>query len=122
MTELLTPRPATLAKYGLGLYDWSDLALDQGGKCKVCHKLPKSGRLVIDHEHVKGWKKMPPDQRRKYVRGLLCWTCNRYFLARGATVKKMRAAADYLIEYETRAGRRCEGDRSDEPMWIPGPS
>ncbi len=99
---LQTPTDQTLAKYGLNYVLWQVAAFNQGYVCQVCHKLPKSGRLVIDHEHVKGWKKMPPDQRRKYVRGLLCWTCNRYFLARGATVQKMLDAAEYLRQYQER--------------------
>ncbi len=99
------PNFRTLSKYGLEHMSWLRLALKQGDTCAVCHKLPKSGRLVIDHEHVKGWKKMPPEQRRKYVRGLLCWTCNRYFLARGATVQKMLDAAEYLRQYQERRDR-----------------
>jgi hypothetical protein len=35
--------------------------------------LPMSS-VRIDHEHVKGYKKMKVDDRRKYIRGLVCTT------------------------------------------------
>ena len=96
------PTRATLKRYGLNPVSWRVLVIQCGGYCGACDKHPKKGRLVIDHEHVKGWKKMPPHERRKYVRGLLCWTCNHYRLGKGATIDNLRGAAEYLIRYETR--------------------
>lgn len=74
----------------------------QGGLCYVCHQLPKSGRLHIDHEHVKKWKKLPPDQRKRYVRGLLCFRCNTSFVGRGVTVDRARNVVSYLENYTSR--------------------
>jgi hypothetical protein len=51
---------------------------------------------------VKGWKKMPPEQRKLYVRGLLCWTCNHYYLARGITVRRSERVTLYFQEYGVR--------------------
>ena len=48
----------------------------QGRVCKICKTLPGSGRLCVDHLHIKGFKKMEPLDKRKYVRGLLCFLCN----------------------------------------------
>lgn len=96
------PSKATLAKYGLSKEDWLDLVKKQNAVCYVCLKLTSTGRLCIDHEHVKGWKKMPPEERKKYVRGLLCWVCNHYYLGRGITIEKAVRVADYLREYELR--------------------
>ena len=110
----IVPREQTLKKYGLDLASWTNIALRQNGVCYVCGKLPKSGRLVVDHEHVRGFKKMSPADRARHVRGLLCWRDNYYTLARGATVKTLTRAADYLIEYEVTQGRRHPMDRSTE--------
>ena len=99
---IVTPTPLTLRKYGLSRDEWTAMLEAQGGTCAVCLYDPPSGRLVIDHEHVPKWKKMAPEQRKQYVRGLLCWTCNRYFLARGATEFKLARAAEYLKRYHLR--------------------
>lgn len=98
--ELKQPSPKTLSKYGLTLEDWAVIAARQNGVCDVCEKLPKSGRLNIDHEHVRGWKKMPPGKRKLFVRGLLCYMCNLFYLARGMTVDKAKNVARYLERYE----------------------
>jgi hypothetical protein len=45
---------------------------------------------------------MPPEQRRLYVRGLLCWRCNTTFVGRGITVERSRAVTVYLEQFETR--------------------
>ena len=99
---LIQPTDATLRKYGLTPALWRKLVHAQLGRCGACGKRPKKGRLVIDHEHCKGWRKLPPEERRKYVRGLLDWTCNHYRLGKGATIDNLRGAAEYLIRYETR--------------------
>lgn len=114
---LKIPTKATLKKYGLTYDDWARLSgqswvLDSGvsnyrytrvgGSCAVCGNLPKSGILHIDHEHVKGWKKMPPSERKKYVRGLLCYTCNRFHLSRGMDKNKALNISRYLEDYESR--------------------
>lgn len=97
-----TPKPATLKRYGLSEEEWRKMADAQGHACYVCRRVPKTGRLVIDHEHVKLWKKMPPEKRKIYVRGLLCWTCNATFLGRGITIERSRNVTRYLEEYELR--------------------
>lgn len=102
---IIEPTPATLKKYGLSLEAWRAIVNRQNGSCGACGRVPRTKRLVIDHEHVRGWKTMVPVERAKYVRGLLDWTCNHYRLARGATVANLMGAADYLRQYEARAER-----------------
>lgn len=97
-----TPSPATLKKYGLSEAEWREHLERQGGVCYVCEKEPGTGRLCIDHEHVKGWKKLPPQQRKLFVRGLLCWVCNAHFLFRGMTIRKSTRVTEYLTVYESR--------------------
>ena len=84
------------------------LLKSQGGVCPICGKVPSpaksSGlvRFVIDHEHVRGWKNMPPEERRKYVRGLTYWFCNSSYLGRSINILKARGVLAYLIAYEAR--------------------
>lgn len=103
-----TPTKQTLRKYGLDYTEWVDIGLSRPGfgLCQVCGKIPASKILHIDHEHVRGWKKMPPSERKKYVRGLLCYTCNRFHLSRGMTRQKALSIAKYLEEYEKRSGKK----------------
>jgi hypothetical protein len=99
---VLTPSPATLKKYGLSEADWRSILDRQGGVCAVCHQEPKKGRLCIDHFHVKKYKKLPPEERAKWVRGLLCWRCNTTFVGRGVTIERSRSVTDYLVAFEDR--------------------
>lgn len=68
----------------------------------MCGKLPPSQILHIEHEHVRGWKRMPPEQRKMYVRGLACYACNSVLLRKGNTPEKLRNAAKYLEAYERK--------------------
>jgi hypothetical protein len=96
------PTPATLKKYGLTSQEWWDILHGQGDVCPICKKVPSTGRFVIDHEHVRGWKDMPPDERKLYVRGITCWFCNHSYLGRGITVDKAMNTVSYLAAYAER--------------------
>ena len=95
------PAKGTLRRYGLTFSDWSQMVFKQCSFCAVCGNYPKNDRLVIDHEHVRGWKKMKPAERRKYVRGLLCNRCNWQFLRRGMTCQIATGLVQYLTMYES---------------------
>jgi hypothetical protein len=97
-----TPTKATLKRYGLSELEWREMGERQGWVCFVCKMEPKKERLCIDHEHVRGWKKMPPEQRKLYVRGLLCWVCNHYYLCRGISVDRSKNVTSYLEQYAIR--------------------
>lgn len=97
-----TPSLPTLKKYGLNEDEWRAMAEAQNGRCFVCEKEPGTGRLCIDHDHVRGWKNMPPERRKLYVRGLLCWTCNFYYCGKGITVEKSKNVTKYLEQYAAR--------------------
>ena len=82
--------------YGLKPGEFELMAADG---CQACGAEPKPGRsLHVDHEHVRGYKRMTPDERRKYVRGVLCWACNSVLRAR-VTVARLHALAEYLARY-----------------------
>lgn len=96
---IFVPAEATLKKYGLSREEWLARWHSQGELCPVCGTVPPSGRTVIDHQHIRGWKQMPPDERKKYVRGIVCVTCNHFILTRYGTVRKFLGAAAYLSRY-----------------------
>lgn len=103
---LAVPKPPTLKRYGLSEAEWRLMADEQLEACFVCKQKPMKGRLCIDHEHVKGWKQMPPDQRKLYVRGLLCFRCNTTFVGRGVTIERSQNVVLYLQQYELKKQQR----------------
>lgn len=96
------PAKATLKKYGLEQYEWLRMLQDQGWVCPIMGTIPSSGRLVTDHDHVRGWDKMPPDQRKLYVRGITSWYANHAYLGRGISVERAENVVCYLRAYEER--------------------
>ena len=96
------PAAATLRKYGMDESEWLGIVTSQGHRCPICLRVPPSGIMATDHEHVRGWKKLSPEERRGYVRGVVCVFCNRNLLHYALTREKACRIADYLIEYEER--------------------
>lgn len=99
------PTASTLRRYGLTATEWLAMLKSQGGVCALCRKVPKSGGLVIDHHHVRGWKSMNPEMRKKYVRGLICRHDNHRLVGQFMTLEAARAVVAYLERYEVR---RCQ--------------
>ena len=66
------PTPEQTRRYNLKKrYDitpqrYEELLQIQGGRCAICHRVPRTQRLHVDHSHRTG-----------AVRGLLCLLCNR---------------------------------------------
>ena len=100
--DVSIPKANTLKKYGLSQEQWIEILDRQNGVCYICHRLSKTGRLVTDHEHLPKYKKLPDTLRRNAVRGLLCWTCNHYYVGRGITVDRAKNVVSYLQEYQQR--------------------
>lgn len=96
------PSKQTLKKYGLTEEEWLALYDKYGGRCHVCLKLPKNAtrNLHVDHEHVEGWKDLLPEKRKKFIRGLCCYSCNRFRLTKGTTRKTAKNLYRYLNNYE----------------------
>lgn len=98
---VIPPKPATLKKYGITREEWIFILKRQGKVCAICGRLPRSGRMVVDHEHVKGWEDMAPEQRKKFVRGVLCRLCNGYKV-RGMSLMTARTITTYLEAHLNR--------------------
>lgn len=94
------PSNKTLAKYGLDALRWLELLATQGWKCAVCQK--SRATWNTDHQHVPGWAKKPPEERAIYVRGILCWYCNRHIVQSNLSAADGRRVAEYLEAYEAR--------------------
>src|SRR6266704_5749560 len=84
-------------QYSITPEEYDEILSAQGGVCGVCRRKPKPGkRHAVDHDHLTG-----------FVRGLLCYVCNRRFISsRGDHI------IEAMYEYVTDPpARRVIGDR-----------
>lgn len=88
-------RKNTVRAYGISLEDYKTLLGFQSGVCAICKSPPKNRNLDIDHSHVPGFKRLPAEEKRKLVRGLLCMRCNRFRVASN-TGENFIAVLQYL--------------------------
>lgn len=93
---------ATLKRYGLGQLEWLERLAAQGWRCPIC--LRRVHKFVTDHEHVKGWKDLPPDERKRYFRGVLCVYDNYKVVPSRMTAEEAARMVRYLHRYEERRG------------------
>lgn len=96
------PRQSTLNIYGLTEYEWLHLLNAQGWVCGCCGKGRGGAPWNTDHHHVKGWKKLPKEEKKKYVRGILCWRCNKIVVGSRLTAAESGRITAYLRKYEAR--------------------
>ena len=100
LAVIRVPTQATLRKYGLTAEEWLAILKAQGNVCAICKRVPKSGRWVTDHQHVKGFKHLA--LRRPWVRGIICSFCNSHCVGRFMTLAKAYNVVDYLEAHEAR--------------------
>lgn len=97
------PSLPTLKKYGLTLMEWQSLYQHLKGKCPICERpFDDKVRPCVDHLHVKRYKKLRPEQKRKYVRGILCVYCNRRLVAKGMTTRRAYNVYEYLRKFDEK--------------------
>lgn len=101
---LKLPSEQTLAKYGLTGEEWLSFipVIDGVRVCAICWKQPQTGRFVVDHKHVAGYALKSPEERKAYVRGVICTTCNHFNVSRYMTAVKAARTAAYLLDFEER--------------------
>lgn len=104
---ITTPAPSTLAKYGITADDWLSLLEEQGWICPICERDAAGLTLNTDHEHVRGWDKMPDKEKKQYTRGVLCSWCNHRRVHSKIGGAEAQRIADYIKRYEARTGRNA---------------
>lgn len=85
-----------LRKYGITLEEYQDMVAMQDGKCAICKKATEI--LHVDHRHLPpdDWKHMLPADKKKYIRGLLCFNCNTGIGNLQDNIEIIESAAIYL--------------------------
>ena len=85
-------RADRLAKiFDLTPQEYKKILDEQGGGCAVCERPPERIALAVDHDH-----------HTKWVRGILCTTCNLRVIARHRDPRILQRAADYLADPPAR--------------------
>lgn len=98
--DIRIPTARTLAQYGLTERAWLVIFHGQQWECPIC--CAKAAHWNIDHQHVPGWKKMKAKERVKFVRGILCWRCNKNNAPSNLSAAEAFRLAQYLQSYESR--------------------
>lgn len=96
------PSAQTLRKYGMSSDEWLQLLADQGWRCPICLRDAGKLRLNTDHEHVRGFDKMPDREKKQYTRGILCAYCNFRRVHSTMSAELYQRCADYVRRYEER--------------------
>lgn len=95
------PAQRTLDTYGLTQDEWIAILKAQDWKCPIC--LKTRCKWNTDHEHVPKWRHMPPEERKKHVRGVLCFHCNHKVVGNARDPDKVQRVADYLRVHQERS-------------------
>lgn len=82
--------------YGLTMIDYWALMLIHGNKCAICQE---DRPLNVDHRHIKGYKKMKPEDKVKEVRGLLCFQCNKFAVGGIERRNNARFLLENMVKY-----------------------
>lgn len=96
--DILQKHKRLVNTYGITYGEWLQLKIDQDGVCAICKTLPKNEVLCVDHLHIKDYKKLPIEEKKKYVRGLLCFQCNTAF-GRIERRKDPRKLLESIVQY-----------------------
>lgn len=92
--------------FGITEKEYQKIFKSQNGKCFICEFPPTVRRLAVDHIHVKGYAKLPTEEKKKYVRGLLCYTCNKgigFLLeCKGNAKKNLNNVVGYFMTYKMK--------------------
>lgn len=76
--------------YNMTLEAYESMFVAQFGLCAICGKVPKNGKLQVDHCHASG-----------VIRGLLCLQCNHMLGNAQDDIKTLKNAMRYLQKHLT---------------------
>ena len=66
-------------KFGLNEEEYLEYFKKQNNKCAMCKVKnihPFTQHTHVDHKHIEGYKDLPQEEKKKYIRGVLCQQCN----------------------------------------------
>ncbi len=99
-----------LNRFGISLEEYNYKLEQQKGVCFVCKEMPTTKRLAVDHLHIKGFKAMSREDKKKYVRGLLCWQCNVMIGKLEKRISGNRMRLEGTVEYFSKYAMKGELD------------
>lgn len=95
-----------LEHYGIDEDEYNRMLKTQGGVCKICGHPKKTRNLAVDHKHQLNFKKMKNSEKRKYLRGILCWKCNKGLELFNDNPQHLQNASQYLIDWQEKFNQK----------------
>jgi|WetSurSiteA1Bulk_404760.scaffolds.fasta_scaffold00089_5 hypothetical protein len=88
--------------FGITIDEYYHMFDSQNGRCAVCGRPQSecSRAFAVDHIHIDGYEKFSIQEKRKYVRGLLCVSCNTALGKLQDDPEILQNAIDYLLSYQ----------------------
>jgi hypothetical protein len=94
-----------LTKYEYRLWRANNLTLESPESnefsliCNICNSSGGALGLMIDHVHMPKFNKLQAQDKIKYIRGALCFRCNKYLVGMVDKYKNSRDVLNNLIVY-----------------------
>lgn len=85
-----------LTTYGLTLDEYEEKLKRQGEGCFICGT---KKRLNVDHRHIPKFKSLSSEDKKKEVRGILCFRHNKFTIGGLEIDKDARHTLNKVIEY-----------------------
>ena len=85
--------------YGISLEGKKKMYEDQNKCCDSCNRPYSIDELQVDHKHIPGYKQLDAEEKRKYVRSLLCRACNSCAGYANDNPHLLRMVANYLDKH-----------------------
>lgn len=84
--------------YGITKDEYDTMRYACGFQCQICkkHEDVLGYELRVDHRHVVGYKEMEPEEKSKYIRGLLCDFCNLGVSYFDDSPERLKIAVEYI--------------------------
>ena len=84
-------------KYGLTFEEWHALLISQSGRCSICRWGMTGDRgPCIDHVHVDNFESLPPEEKKRLIRGMTCHSCNVALGLFKDSIEILESAIQYL--------------------------
>lgn len=90
--------------FGITVDEYYRMFDSQNGKCAVCGRPQSecSRAFAVDHIHMTGYENLSSTEKKKYVRGLLCISCNTALGKLQDNPEILQKGIEYLLYYNRK--------------------
>lgn len=90
-----------MSNFGITEERYEQILASQGNKCAICINSENldNKNLAVDHFHVENYNNLAPEQKSKFIRGLLCQRHNLLLGQANDDVEDLRRCINYLQQF-----------------------